>query len=564
MKIVIVGGVAGGASAAARLRRLDENAEIIIFERSGFISYANCGLPYYVGGEITDKAVLTLQTPQSFWNRFRIDARVKHEVTDINGAEKKVTVKNLETGEVFEEAYDKLILSPGAKPIVPAFAEDGTKNLFTLRTVEDTFKIREFVDENKPKSAVVIGGGFIGLEVAENLKNLGMDVTLVQKDPHLLNTMDSDMASFIHAKVKSCGIKLFNSSNVTKVKNEGGLVVTTVENMGDIKSDMAVMAIGVAPDSTLAKLAGIETGLRGAIVVNDKMETSVKDIYAVGDAVEVKHFVTGEKAVISLAGPANKQGRIVADNICGIDSKFGGSQGSSIIKIFDMTAAATGLTESAVKEAGIDYEKVILSPPSHATYYPGAEVMTVKVMYEKKTCKLLGAQIVGFGGVDKRIDVLATAIRAGMKADELKDLELAYAPPYSSAKDPVNMAGLMIDNIEAGLVKQAHYEDLEELRKQGNGEFIDVRTPDEWAAGHIDGFKHIPLDSLREHLAELDKNKKIYVSCQSGMRSYFASRILALHGFDCYNMGGGYRFYNSVNTDKEAAREIWDCGMEKK
>ena len=429
MKVVIVGGVAGGATAAARIRRLDEQAEIVVFERSGFISYANCGLPYYIGGVIEDPEELTLQTPESFFSRFRIQMKVHHEVTAIHPDRKTVSVKNLETGEAFEEGYDKLLLSPGAKPVWPNLPGMDSDKLFTLRTVEDTFRIKEYIHENKPKSAVMVGGGFIGLEVAENLRELGMDVTIVQRPKQLMNPFDADMASFIHAEVRKHGVKLALGYTVEGfVEKDGGADVLLKDN-APLHADMVVLAIGVTPDTALAKEAGLELGIKGSIVVNDRMETSVPDIYAAGDAVQVKHYVTGEDALISLAGPANKQGRIIADNLCGGDSRYLGSQGSSVIKVFDMTAATTGINETNAKKAGLDVDKVILSPMSHAGYYPGGKLMTMKVVFEKETYRLLGAQIVGYEGVDKRIDVLATAIRAGLKATELKELDLAYAPP---------------------------------------------------------------------------------------------------------------------------------------
>lgn len=562
MKIIIIGGVAGGATAAARLRRLDEKAEIIIYERSGYISYANCGLPYYIGGVIEDREDLTLQTPEGFARRFRVSAKVLHEVIDIHAEAKTVLVKNLKTGEVFEDTYDKLILSPGAKPSVPAYAPTNAENVFTLRTVEDTFRIHEYIERNKPKTVTVIGGGFIGLEMAENLRNLGMNVTILQRGDQLLSILDRDMASFIHAKFKASGVRLVFGAKITAIQSENGRVSVTAEHMPTLDSDMVILSIGVTPENTLAEKAGLTLGQKGAIVVNDKMETSKPDIYAVGDAVEISHVVTGKPAVISLAGPANKQGRIAADNICGLDSHYRGSQGSSVVKIFDMTVAMTGIGEKTAQKLGIDYEKIILSPASHAGYYPGASVMTMKVLYEKKTEKLLGAQIVGYDGVDKRIDVLATAIFAGLPASELKDLDLAYAPPYSSAKDPVNMAGFIIDNVENGIVKHFHYEDIDALRHDQNVILLDTRTVPEYMRGHAEGFIHIPLDDLRGRLHELDRTKKIYVMCQSGLRSYLATRILMQNGFDAYNFSGGFRFYQSVHMDIEAAKRALPCGAE--
>ena len=563
MKVVIVGGVAGGATAATRIRRLDEHAQITVFERSGYISYANCGLPYYIGEVIEDPEELTLQTPESFQTRFCINVKVKHEVIDIDVKLKTVTVRNLDTGEEFEEAYDKLILSPGAKPIRPDLPGIDSKNLFSLRTVEDTFRIRQFAEEHKPKTAVMVGGGFIGLEVAENLCELGVKVTVIQRGNQLLNTLDYDMATLVHSKLRSKGIDLKIGGNVVAFEEtETGLNVL-LENEQPIGTDMVLLAIGVSPENTLAKKAGLELGLKGAIAVNDKMETSVSDIYAVGDAVQIKHIVTGNDAVIALAGPANKQGRIAADNICGLDSHYKGSLGSSVIKLFDMTAASTGLTEKAAQTAGISYDRIVLSPSSHAGYYPGAKTMTMKVVYEKETLKLLGAQIVGYDGVDKRIDVLATAICTGMKANELKDLDLAYAPPYSSAKDPVNMAGFMIENIANGLVKQFHWDEVADLPRDGSVTLLDTRTANEYAHGHADGFINIPVDELRERLSEIDRTKPLYVMCQSGLRSYISCRILSQEGYDCYNFSGGYRFYSGIIREKAMAEQSYPCGMDK-
>ena len=563
MKVVIVGGVAGGATAAARIRRVDEQAEIVGFERSGFISYANCGLPYYIGGVIEDPEELTLQTPESFFSRFRVAMRVRHEVTAIHPDRKTVSVTNLETGEEFEEGYDKLILSPGAKPTQPRLPGVGLDKLFTLRTVEDTFRIKAYISENHPKSAVLAGGGFISLELAENLRELGMEVTIVQRPKQLMNPFDPDMAAFIHSEMRRHGVKLALGHTVEGFEEKDGGVDVLLKDEAPLHADMVVLAIGVSPDTQLAQDAGLELGVKGSIVVNDRMETSVPDIYAVGDAVQVKHFVTGQDVLLSLAGPANKQGRIAADNICGGDSHYTGSQGSSVIKVFDMTAATTGVNETNAKKAGLDVDTVILSPMSHAGYYPGGKVMTMKVVFEKETYRLLGAQIVGYEGVDKRIDVLATAIRAGLKATELKDLDLAYAPPYSSAKDPVNMAGFMIENIAKGVLKQWHLADVDTLPRDGSVTLLDTRTVEEFAHGHIDGFTNIPVDELRERLGKLDKSKPVYVICQSGLRSYIACRILAGNGFECYNFSGGFRFYDAVMHDRCLIESATACGMDK-
>ena len=562
-KIIIVGGVAGGATAAARIRRLDEQAEIIVFERSGFVSYANCGLPYYIGGVIQDKEELTLQTPENFRERFRIDVRVRHEVTALHPDKKTVSVKNLKTGEEFEENYDKLLLSPGARPVQPNLPGVGIDNLFTLRTVEDTLRIREFVLKEKPKSAVLAGGGYIGLEVAENLRELGMDVTIVQRPNQVLNPLDYEMATFVHAKMREKGIHLMLGHSVEGFEQKDGKTMVILKDGEPLKTDMVILAIGVAPDTHLAKEAGLSLGIKNSIVVNERMETSVPDIYAVGDAVEVHHRITGQKALISLAGPANKQGRIAADNICGGNSSYKGSQGSSVIKIFDMTVATTGLNEQAAKQAGIDCDKVYLSPASHASYYPGGTMMTMKVLFEKETYRLLGAQIIGYDGVDKRIDVLATAMAAGMSALELQDLDLAYAPPYSSAKDPVNMVGFMIDNIETGTLKQFFWDEVGELPDDGSVVLLDTRTTEEYGRGHINGFVNIPLDELRERIGEIRRGLPVYVMCQSGLRSYLSCRILAQNGFDCYNFSGGYRLYETIYRDCVAAKQSYPCGMDK-
>ena len=564
MKIVIVGGVAGGATAAARLRRLDEQAEIVVFERSGFISYANCGLPYYIGDVITDSDQLTLQTPESFHSRFRVSMKVHHEVTALHPEKHMVSVKNLETGEEFQENYDKLILSPGAKPTQPKLPGTNIDKLFTLRTVEDTLHIKDYIQKNHPKSAILAGGGFIGLELAENLRELGMEVTIVQRPKQLMNPFDSDMAAFIHNEMRKHGVKLALGHTVEGFRETQDGVQVLLKDEAPLQADMVVLAIGVTPDTKLAKEAGLELGIKGSILVNEHMQTSVPDIYAVGDAVQVKHYVTGQAALISLAGPANKQGRIVADHICGKNSSYPGSQGSSVIKVFDMTAAVTGVNETNAKKAGLNVDKVVLSPMSHAGYYPGGKVMTMKVVFEKETYRILGAQIVGYEGVDKRIDVLATAIHADMKAQDLAELDLAYAPPYSSAKDPVNLAGFMIENISDGTLKQFHIEDVKNLPHDGSVTLLDTRTPGEYQRGHVDGFVNIPVDNLRERLEEIPKEKPVYVMCQSGLRSYIATRILEGNGYTSYNFSGGFRFYDAVMNDRCLIETATACGMDLK
>lgn len=562
MKVVIIGGVAGGATAAARIRRLDEQAEILVFERSGFVSYANCGLPYYIGGRIGDEQDLTLQTPESFRQRFNVRIHVRHEVTAIHPDKKTVTVKDLTSGTVFTETYDKLLLSPGAGPIKPDFAGVESDRIFTLRTVEDTLKIKAYLTTRRPQSAVVVGGGFIGIEVAENLRACGVNVTLVEAAGQLMAPFDRDMAAFLHAGLRKNGIGLLLGRMVEGFADTDGGIDVRLKDAGTLHADMAVLAIGVVPETGLAKAAGLELGIKGSIAVNDRMETSVPDIYAVGDAVQIRNFVTGADTLISLAGPANKQGRIAADNICGGDSRYTGGQGSSIIKVFDMTAAVTGINEKTAASLGIETDKVILSPMSHAGYYPGGRLMTMKVLFEKGSYRLLGAQIVGFDGVDKRIDVLATAIRAGMKAYELVDLDLAYAPPYSSAKDPVNMAGYIAENLRNGVVKQWYYEDDDALPRDGSVTLLDTRTPAEYDRDHADGFINIPVDELRDRLGALDRTKPVYVMCQSGLRSYIAGRILTGNGFDAYNFAGGFRFYDAIRNDKELNERSLPCGMD--
>ena len=549
-------------SGKKKLKKELVNAEITVFERSGYISYANCGLPYYIGDVITDPEELTLQTPESFFKRFHINMKIHHEVISIHPDRKTVSVKNLENGEIFEENYDKLILSPGAKPTQPRLPGVGIDKLFTLRTVEDTFRIKEYINKNHPKSAVLAGGGFIGLELAENLRELGMDVTIVQRPKQLMNPFDPDMASMIHNEMRKHGIKLVLGYTVEGFKEKDNGVEVLLKDNPSLHADMVVLAIGVTPDTALAKEAGLELGIKESIVVNDRMETSVPDIYAAGDAVQVKHYVTGNDALISLAGPANKQGRIIADNICGGDSRYLGSQGSSVIKVFDMTAATTGINETNAKKSGLEVDTVILSPMSHAGYYPGGKVMTMKVVFEKETYRLLGAQIIGYEGVDKRIDVLATAIHAGLKATQLKDLDLAYAPPYSSAKDPVNMAGFMINNIAKGTLKQWHLEDMDKISRDKRVVLLDVRTVGEFNRGHVDGFKNIPVDQLRERINEIEKGKPVYLICQSGLRSYIASRILEGNGYETYNFSGGFRFYDAVVNDRALIERAYVCGMD--
>ena len=546
-KIVVIGGVAGGATAAARLRRLDERAEIIIFERGEHISFANCGLPYHIGGTIPDRGDLLLQTPASFRRRFNVDVRVNCEVMSIDRGAKTVAVKNIQTDEAYNESYDKLLLAPGAAPVKPPIDGVDLPQVFTLRNIADMDNIKAYIEENKPESAVIAGGGFIGIEMAENLKQAGLNVTVVQSPEQVLTPLDTDMACDVHNYLRKCGVSLYLSSRMQRITEHGEKVTVELPN-SSIEAEMLILAVGVKPESHIAKDAGLKVNERGGIVVDKYMRSSDPDVYAVGDAVEVINFVTGEPSLIPLAGPANRQARVAADNICGINSEYTGTQGSLIIKIFEMTAAATGINEKTAKKLGLNYDKVFLWLPGHAGYYPGAKPMSMKVIFERKSGRILGAQVVGFDGADKRCDVIAAAIRAGMTAYNLTNIELCYAPPYSSAKDPVNMAGYMIENVLTGKVKNFHWHDVEELPRDGSLTLLDVRYPQEVAGGRIDGFINIPLDDLRGRLGELNKSKPVYVHCHSGMRSYIGCRILAQNGFDAYNLSGGYRLYGAIHT----------------
>lgn len=549
MKVLIVGGVAGGASAAARLRRLDEKAEIIMFERGEYISFANCGLPYYIGGEINKKSALTLQTPQSFNSRFNVDVRVWNEVTAIDAEKKQVTVHNVQTGEDYTESYDELILSPGAAPLVPKMDGVDDPRVFTLRNIPDTVKIRDYVEEEFPESAVVVGGGYIGVEMAENLKKAGLKVTIVELADHVIAPLDGDMAAEVHRYLRDQGVELMLGKAVQSMEDKGGKLILHLSE-GEIETDMVILSVGVRPDTALAQSAGLELNPKGAIVVNEHMQTSKEHIYAVGDAIEIVDFVTGKKGYVPLAGPANKQGRIAADNICGIKSSYKNTLGSSVLKIFDMTVAMTGVNERTAQAAGLDYDKVYTYSQSHASYYPGGHGISIKTLYEKGTGKILGAQLVGYDGVDKRCDVIATAIRAGMTAYDLTELELCYAPPFGSAKDPVNFVGYVIENTLTGKVKNFFWNDVEKLPRDGSVTLLDVRTPSEREVGHIPGFIHIPLDELRQRAGELPQDKPVYIHCHSGLRSYLACRMLTGLGYDCCNLSGGWRFYEIAVNDK--------------
>lgn len=551
MKTIIIGGVAGGASAAARLRRLDEKAEIVILEKGEFVSFANCGLPYYIGGEITDREELTLQTPESFKARFNIDVRIFNEAVKINPEENTITIKNLQNEESYTEKYDNLILSPGAEPIIPNIKGIESANVFTLRNIPDTLKIKNYIDTEKPESAVVIGGGYIGVEMAENLAKAGLDVSIVELADHLIAPLDFDMAADVHRYIKEKGIKLFLNNGVTAIEHNRILL-----QKGEINADMVIMSVGVRPETAIAKACGIETNSRSSIIVDSKMCTNIPNIYAVGDAVEVKNFITNAPSFIPLAGPANKQGRIAADNIAGYESEYTGTQGSAVLKLFDMTVATTGLNEKSAQENKIDYDKAYIYSSSHASYYPNGNMMSIKALWDKKSLKIIGAQITGFDGVDKRMDVIASAIRFGGKITDLTQLELCYAPPFSSAKDPVNMLGFTAENIISGKIKQFFWNEVEALPRDNSVTLLDVRTVTEFKRGKIDGFTNIPLDSLRARIDKIPKDKPVYVHCHSGLRSYIACRILQGNGYDCYNLAGGWRLYESVINEKTVPEYI--------
>ncbi|BCN30073.1 CoA-disulfide reductase [Anaeromicropila herbilytica] len=549
-KVLIIGGVAGGASAAARLRRLDETAEIIMFERDEYISFANCGLPYYIGGDITDRSLLTLQTPESFHSRFNVDVRVLSEVTAIHPDTKTVTVLDKKSGKTYEESYDKLILSPGAKPTKPNIIGVENEKVFTLRNIPDTYRIKDYIDQEKPKSAVIVGGGYIGIEMAENMHNAGLDVTIVEFADHVIAPLDYDMAADVHNHIREKGVKLILQDGVKSISDYNNQLKIKLSG-GELLTDVVILSVGVTPDTTLATSASLELNKRGAIIVDEHMRTSVPDIYAVGDAIEITDYITKEQGYIPLAGPANKQGRIAADNICGLDSVYKGTQGTGILKCFDITVATTGITEKRAKELSLDYEKSFTYSGSHASYYPGAVNMSVKIIFEKSTGKLLGAQVVGFDGADKRLDVLATAIRAGFTIYDLTELELAYAPPFSSAKDPVNMAGFVAENILTKKTNIFHWNEVDTLPRDGSVSLIDIRTQMEYDNGTIDGFINIPVDELRANLHRIDKSKPVYVTCQIGLRGHIASRILTQNGYTCYNLSGGYRLYNSIRMSEQ-------------
>lgn len=543
-KILIVGGVAGGATAAARLRRLDETSQIIMFERGEYISFANCGLPYYIGGVIENRDALLVQTVEGMSKRFNLDIRNFSEVVSIDPENKTISVKNLKTNEEYKESYDELILSPGASPTKPAIPGlDKADNVFTLRNIPDTDRIKAYVDDNRPKEAVVIGGGFIGVEMAENLVERGVKVHLIEMLDQVMAPFDYEMAQILHGHMEDNGVDLILGDGVDSFKNDGNTIV--LKSGKQISTDMTILSIGVRPENKLAKDAGLELGPRGHILVDENMMTSKDHIYAVGDAIQTKDLIFQEGASIALASPANRQARIVADRINGIDSKYKGVLGTSVAKVFDMTASSTGNNEKKLKQMGIEnYETVHLHPLSNAGYYPTANPMDLKLIFEVPSGKVLGAQAIGYTGVEKRIDVIATAIAAGMTVRELQDIELAYAPPFSSAKDPVNMAGYAASNILDGLVKKVDVMEIDQL-VEGGEYLLDIRTGEEYSLGNINGSVNIPLDELRDRMDEIPKDRIIYVNCQVGLRGYLGCRILNQNGFNTYNLDGGYSLYSN-------------------
>lgn len=544
MNYLIIGGVAGGATVAARLRRMDEKANIILFERGKYVSYANCGLPYYIGDTINNREKLFVQTAKGFTDRFQIDIRTEQEVTAIRPDKKEVEIKNLSTGETYTETYDKLVLSPGAEPLRPGIEGIGSKKIFTLRNVPDTDTIKNYVNTENPKRAIVVGGGFIGLEMAENLHDLGIQVDVVEMANQVMAPLDFSMAAIVHRQLTDKGVGLHLEDGVSRFEEKDGGVTVHLRSGKQIATDMVLLSIGVRPETKLAKDAGLAIGERGGIAVNDYMQTSDADIYALGDAVEVRHLVTGQPALIPLAGPANKQGRIVADNIVfGNKKKYPGSIGTSIAKVFDLTVAAAGANAKLLQRNNIPYISSYTHGASHAGYYPGAVPLSIKILFAPENGKLLGAQIVGFNGVDKRIEMLAQVIQRGGTVHDLAELEHAYAPPYSSAKDPVNMAGFVAENILNKKSRIILWRELAEL--PADTIRIDVRTHDEYKLGTIPGFINIPVDELREHLDELPKEKPIVVTCAVGLRGYLAYRILVQNGFKhVRNLSGGYKTWS--------------------
>lgn len=549
-KIVIVGGVAGGATAAARLRRIDEEAEIVLFERGEFVSFANCGLPYYIGEVIEQRRKLMVQTVEGLNKRFKLDIRNLTEVVNINREQKTVSVKHVITDDTYEEAYDILLLSPGAKPRVPKWPGlNEANNAFTLRNIPDTDKIKDFVDNQKPEHCVVVGAGFIGLEMTENLVERGVKVTIIQSGNQVMNPLDIEMAAIVEQHLIEKGVELIIGDVVQSVSDNGKTLILTSGKR--ITTDMMILSIGVEPENHLVVEAGLAVGNRGGIQVNEYLQTSDESIYAIGDAIEVVDFINENPAMIPLAGPANRQGRIVANNIIrGNVEKYPGTLGTAIAKIFDLDVASTGNNEKTLKKLGKAYEVVHIHPACHATYYPGSSQIALKLIFDRETGKIFGAQAVGKDGVDKRIDIIATAIKGGLTVHELTELELAYAPPFASAKDPVNYAGYVASNIIDEGMETVQWHEIDEIITDG-GLLIDVRNPQERDNGYISGSRCIPLDELRDHLDELPKDQTMYVSCQVGLRGYLAARILEAYGFKVKNLDGGWKTYSAMKQQRQ-------------
>lgn len=546
IKILIVGGVAGGMSAATRLRRLMEDAEIIVFDKGPYVSFANCGLPFHVSGEISERESLIVQTPESLKARFAIDVRPESEVVAVDTDKKTITVCYAD--KVYEESYDKLILSPGAKPVVPQMVGlDSADNVFVLRNIPDLDKILNALNDTKAKCATVIGAGFIGLEMAENLVKKGLQVTIVEKAPHVLPTLDEEMAAFVKDELTRNGITVYTNQSAKAFKDNGKVII--LEDGSELLSDITIMSVGVQPESNLAKEAGLKFGMRGGILVNEYYQTSNPDIYAVGDAIIVKQEITGQDALISLASPANRQGRQVADNIAGIARQNKGSIETAIVRVFDLAAASTGLSERIARQQFEDVAVVHTTSKDHASYYPNASDIVLKLIFNQKTGAIYGAQAVGQKGVDKRIDILATAIKAGLTVDDLPELEFTYAPPFGSAKDPVNMAGYAALNIMEGISENVQWYALSDELAKGKL-LLDVRTREEVSRGHFANSVNIPLDELRDRLAELDTNQEYIISCHSGLRSYIGERILKQNGFKIQNLDGAYFLYSTVKPEE--------------
>ncbi|MBW9311446.1 CoA-disulfide reductase [Fusobacterium polymorphum] len=552
-KVLIVGGVAGGASTATRLRRLDESLEIVIFEKGEYVSFANCGLPYYIGDIIQNRESLLVQTPESLKVRFNLDVRVNSEVVGVNGKDKKVKVKT-KNGEEYEESFDFLVLSPGAKPIFPAIKGIENKKIFTLRNINDMDKIKAEIKNNGVKKTVVVGGGYVGIETAENLKHLGIDVTLIEAAPHILAPFDSEISNILEYELVNNGIELMTSEKVVEFQEDANKIIIKLESGKIVTTDMVILSIGVSPDTKFLQGSGINLGERGHILVNENLETNIDGVYALGDSILVKNYITNQNVGIPLAGPANRQGRIVAGNIVGRNEKYKGSLGTAIIKIFELTGASTGLNERSLKQLNITYEKIYLHPNNHAAYYPGASPISIKALYNKENKQILGAQAVGISGVDKFIDIMATSIKFKATIDDLAELELAYAPPFLSAKSPANMVGFIGQNIEDDLLEQVFMEDLKKYDEKKTI-ILDIREELELIGGKFDNSINIPLSELRKRYTELPKDKEIWTYCAVGLRGYIATRFLSQKGYRVKNLAGGIKSEEKVivNTQKESS-----------